>query len=48
MLRRLFLLLSFVAAFQCVQSQVRTPRQLFPQLFEAVQLSDIFPDNKTL
>lgn len=47
MLRRLFLLLSLVAAFQCAQSQVQTPRQLFPQLFEAVQMSDIFPDNKT-
>jgi alpha,alpha-trehalase len=28
-------------------AQVRSPRQLFPGLFEAVQLSDIFPDNKT-
>ena len=30
-----------------VYAQIPTPRQLFPGLFEAVQLSDIFPDNKT-
>ena len=30
-----------------VYAQTPTPRQLFPGLFEAVQLSDIFPDNKT-
>ena len=28
-------------------AQQKTPRQLFPGLFEAVQSSDIFPDNKT-
>lgn len=27
--------------------QQKTPRQLFPGLFESVQSSDIFPDNKT-
>lgn len=28
-------------------ANLRTPRQLFPGLFEAVQLQRIFPDNKT-
>ena len=28
-------------------AQQSTPRQLFPGLFEAVQSSDVFPDNKT-
>lgn len=28
-------------------AQHKSPRQLFPGLFEAVQLGDIFPDNKT-
>ena len=28
-------------------AQPASPRQLFPGLFEVVQLSDIFPDNKT-
>jgi alpha,alpha-trehalase len=28
-------------------AQTQSPRQLFPGLFEAVQLSDVFPDNKT-
>src|ERR1700709_2812242 len=30
-----------------VSAQQQTPRQLFPGLFEAVQSSDVFPDNKT-
>jgi alpha,alpha-trehalase len=30
-----------------VSAQQKTPRQLFPGLFESVQSSDIFPDNKT-
>ena len=38
-------LLSF--AFNVANAQLKSPRQLFPGLFEAVQLSDIFPDNKT-
>ncbi|HEY9195185.1 MAG TPA: alpha,alpha-trehalase TreA [Mucilaginibacter sp.] len=45
-MKRLFLLLFLFLAFR-VQSQVSTPRQQYPGLFEAVQLSDIFPDNKT-
>lgn len=42
-------LLAFLFAFSSVTafSQIQTPRQLFPGLFEAVQLSDLFPDNKT-
>src|SRR5581483_11772888 len=47
MFRRLLLTLSFVVALNCVWSQILTPRQLYPGLFETVQLSDIFPDNKT-
>lgn len=46
-MRKLLLLLSLFIAFNFVSAQVKTPRQLFPGLFEAVQLSDIFPDNKT-
>jgi alpha,alpha-trehalase len=46
-LKKIFLALLFaVASFEGF-SQILTPRQLFPGLFEAVQLSDIFPDNKT-
>jgi alpha,alpha-trehalase len=30
-----------------VKAQVTTPRQLYPGLFEAVQSTNIFPDNKT-
>jgi alpha,alpha-trehalase len=42
---RLSLLLLFiiVSAF----GQIKSPRQWFPGLFEAVQLSDVYPDNKT-
>jgi alpha,alpha-trehalase len=47
-MRKLFLIiLLLVAAFNLAYSQPLSPRQLFPGLFEAVQLSDIFPDNKT-
>lgn len=43
-----FLLALFIA-FNCLcaQAQLKTPRQLLPGLFEDVQLSDIFTDNKT-
>ncbi|HEY8784627.1 MAG TPA: alpha,alpha-trehalase TreF [Mucilaginibacter sp.] len=42
------LLASLLAiVFSFAHSQILTPRQLFPGLFEAVQLSDIFPDSKT-
>lgn len=46
-MRKLLLLLSLFITFGVCSAQVKTPRQLFPGLFEAVQLSDIFPDNKT-
>jgi alpha,alpha-trehalase len=36
-----------MALFIISRAQNQSPRQLFPGLFEAVQLSDIFPDNKT-
>lgn len=47
MLRRLLYTLSLVVVFNCSWAQLKTPRQLFPGLFEAVQMSDVFPDNKT-
>ncbi|HTI60819.1 alpha,alpha-trehalase TreF [Mucilaginibacter sp.] len=47
MLKRIFLTLYIAVAFGCAWAQVKTPRQLFPGLFETVQMSDIFPDNKT-
>jgi len=46
-MRKYLLTLSLIIAFIFVRAQNLTPRQLFPGLFEAVQLSDIFPDNKT-
>ncbi|MDB5015532.1 MAG: treA, partial [Mucilaginibacter sp.] len=46
-MRKLLLALSLIIVFSFARSQNLTPRQLFPDLFEAIQLSDIFPDNKT-
>src|ERR1700761_20680 len=46
-MRRLLLTVSVIFLFILVRAQNPTPRQEFPGLFEAVQLSDIFPDNKT-
>lgn len=46
-MRKPLLTLFLFLAFSVSYAQVQTPRQLFPGLFEAVQLSDIFPDNKT-
>src|ERR1700684_1163280 len=46
-MRKIFLALSLVVVFSVGRAQIQTPRQLFPGLFESVQLSDIFPDNKT-
>ncbi|HVW94537.1 MAG TPA: alpha,alpha-trehalase TreA [Mucilaginibacter sp.] len=45
-MRRSLLTLALLIAFVFVKAQILTPRQLYPGLFEAVQLSDIFPDNK--
>jgi len=46
-MKRVLLVVWLVVIFNSVFSQTLTPRQLFPGLFEAVQLSGIFPDNKT-
>src|ERR1700748_1053286 len=46
-MRKLLLTLFLLISFGTLYAQVLSPRQLFPGLFEAVQLSDIFPDNKT-
>jgi alpha,alpha-trehalase len=46
-MKRILTTLLFVALFGVVQAQIKSPRASFPGLFEAVQLSDIFPDNKT-
>src|SRR5579863_5236331 len=46
-MRRILFALLFIIVCNTAWSQIKTPRQLFPRLFEAVQLSDIFPDNKT-
>ena len=47
MMRKILLTLQLALIFSCASSQILTPGQLFPGLFEAVQLSDIYPDNKT-
>ena len=46
-MRNICFALFMVFVVGSVQSQNFTPRQLFPGLFEAVQLSDVFHDNKT-
>ena len=46
-MKKILLTLQLAFVFAYASSQILTPRQLFPGLFEAVQLSDIFPDNKT-
>ncbi len=46
-IRKILIALSFVLIAGFVKSQTHTPRQLFPGLFEAVQLADVFHDNKT-
>ena len=46
-MKKILLTLLLAIAFSCASAQIATPRQLFPGLFEAVQLSDIFPDSKT-
>src|SRR5436305_12364020 len=45
--RKILLVLCLLLIFGFSHSQSTTPRQLFPGLFEAVQLGDIFHDNKT-
>lgn len=46
-MRRILFTILISTTFNWAFSQSLSPRQLFPGLFEAVQLSDIFPDNKT-
>lgn len=46
-MRKSLLTSLLIIAIVFAKAQAPTPRQLFPGLFEAVQLSDIFPDNKT-
>ena len=46
-MRRLLLTLSIILFSVLARAQNPTPRQEFPGLFEAIQLSNIFPDNKT-
>ena len=46
-MKKILLALLLVVVFNVGRAQIQTPRQLFPGLFESVQLSDIFPDNKT-
>jgi len=47
MIKKYFLFLQLLCACSFASAQIATPRQLFPGLFEAVQLSNIFPDSKT-
>jgi alpha,alpha-trehalase len=46
-MRKVLLSLAFLIAFGFTKAQNRTPKEMFPGLFEAVQLSDIYHDNKT-
>jgi alpha,alpha-trehalase len=46
-MRRLLLSVWLILLLIAARAQNPTPRQEFPGLFEAVQMSDIFPDNKT-
>jgi alpha,alpha-trehalase len=46
-MKRILTTLLFVSLLGVAYGQLQSPRALFPGLFEAVQLSGIFPDNKT-
>ncbi|HEY4326874.1 MAG TPA: alpha,alpha-trehalase TreF [Mucilaginibacter sp.] len=46
-MKKILLIFLSTIVFSFAYSQNPTPRQEFPGLFEVVQLSDIFPDNKT-
>ena len=45
-MRKALLTLVLLFVFLITYSKSLTPRQLYPGLFEAVQLTDVFPDNK--
>jgi hypothetical protein len=47
-MRKALLTLVLLFVFLITYSQSLTPRQPYPGVFEAVQLTDIFPDNKIL
>lgn len=47
MIKKVILIIQVVIVYNYASAQTTTPRQLFPGLFEAVQLSNIFPDSKT-
>ena len=46
-MKKVLLALCFLVAAGFTRAQNRTPKEMFPVLFEAVQLSDIYHDNKT-
>lgn len=46
-MKKILLMFLLLVIFSFAYPQNATPRQEFPGLFEVVQLSDIFPDNKT-
>ena len=46
-MKKIYLLIAVLLTLHVAQGQTVSPREHFPGLFEAVQLSDIFPDNKT-
>ncbi len=46
-MRKIPLVLLFAIMTCFAEAQTLTPKQLFPGLFEAVQLTDVFHDNKT-
>jgi len=46
-MKKILIVIALMLSTFFANAQQKTPRQLFPGLFEAVQSSDIFPDNKT-
>ncbi|MEB0263041.1 MULTISPECIES: alpha,alpha-trehalase TreA [unclassified Mucilaginibacter] len=46
-MKKTFIVAALLLCTFVVKAQQKTPRQLFPDLFESVQSSTIFPDNKT-
>lgn len=46
-MKRILSMFFLLATYTCSNAQKISPRNLYPGLFEAVQLGNIFPDNKT-
>jgi alpha,alpha-trehalase len=46
-MKKIIITLQLIVIYSLTQAQTASPRQLFPGLFEAVQMSTIFPDSKT-